>query len=105
MNTHTAGTPDYEQTLIDIVRVLPPGRAEQLIDFARFLEAQLVAEELFQEENIDEIEADNARWDALLESDEGQELLEELAQEALADHRRGRTKLMTFDDEGRLAPG
>ncbi len=105
MKTHTAATPDYEQTLVDIVRVLPPGRAEQLVDFARFLEAQLLSEELFREEDVDEIEADNAQWDVLLESDEGQTLLEELAQEALAEHRQGRTRLMTFDDDGRLAPG
>lgn len=105
MNTHTTTTPDYEQTLIDIVRVLPPGRAEQLVDFARFLEAQLVSEELFREDDVDEIEADNAQWDTLLESDAGQALLEELAQQALAEHRQGRTKLMTFDDDGRLAPG
>jgi hypothetical protein len=91
---------DYEQTLIDIVRTLPPSRAEQLVDFARFLEGQILAEEVFGEET----EADNAQWDALLESDEGQALLEKLAGEALAEHRAGRTKLLSFDDEGRLIP-
>lgn len=96
---------DYEQTLIEIVRVLPPNRAEQLVDFARFLEGQLLAEELFGVETAAEIEADNAHWDALLESDEGQALLEKLAGEALAEHRAGLTKTMSFDDEGRLTPG
>lgn len=95
---------DYEQTLIDIVRTLPPSRAEQLVDFARFLEGQILAEEVFGEETEAEIEADNAQWDALLESDEGQALLEKLAGEALAEHRAGRTKLLSFDDEGRLIP-
>ena len=70
---------DYEQALIDIVRVLPPNRAEQLVEFARFLEGQLLAEAMFGEETAREIEADNARWDALLESDEGQSLLDKLA--------------------------
>ena len=96
---------DYEQALIDIVRVLPPNRAEQLVEFARFLEGQLLAEAMFGEETAREIEADNARWDALLESDEGQSLLDKLANEALAAHRAGLTKPMSFDDQGRLTPG
>lgn len=96
---------EYEQTLIEIVRVLPPKRAEQLIDFARFLEGQLLAEEVIGEETAAEIEADNAKWDALLQSDEGQALLEKLASEALAEHRAGLTKPMSLDDEGRLIPG
>ncbi len=52
-----------------------------------------------------EIEADNARWDALLETDEAQALLEKLAEEALAEHRAGKTRPMAFDDEGRIVPG
>ena len=95
---------DYEQTLIEIVRVLPPNRAEQLVDFARFLEGQLLAEEVFDEETATDIEADDAKWDTLLESDEGQALLDKLADEALAAHRAGLTKLMSFDQEGRLTP-
>lgn len=94
---------DYEQTLIDIVRVLPPNRAEQLVDFARFLEGQILAEEIFVEESAAEVEADNAQWDATLESDEGQALLEKLAAEALTEHRAGLSKPMSFDDEGRMA--
>lgn len=97
--------PDYERALIDIVRALPPDRAEQLIDFARFLEAQILSEELFPDGLAEEFKADNAQWDALLESDAGQTVLEELAQGALAEHRAGHTVLMTFDDEDRLVPG
>ena len=52
-----------------------------------------------------EIEADNARWDALLATDEAQALLEKLAEEALAEHRAGQTKPMAFSDEGRIVPG
>ncbi len=76
-----------------------------MIDFARFLEAQILTEKLVQEEGIAEIEADNARWDALLATDEAQVLLEKLADEALAEHRAGKTQAMTFDDEGRIVPG
>lgn len=96
---------DYERILIDTVRALPPERVEQLVDFARFLEAQILAEELVQEENAAAIEADNARWDTLLATDEAQTLLENLANEALAEYRAGKTKPMTFDEEGRIAPG
>lgn len=58
-----------------------------------------------QDESIDEIEADNARWDALLATEESQALLEQLADEALADYRAGKTKPMAFTDDGRLVPG
>lgn len=96
---------EHEDTLLQIFRTLPPNRAEQLLDFARFLEAQLLAEALFSEEDAADIEADNARWDTLLATNEGQALLDKLAQEALAEHRAGKTKPMAFDDEGRIVPG
>ncbi len=95
---------DYEQILINTVRALPPNRAEQLIDFAHFLEAQILAEELLQEEDIAEIEADNVEWDTLLATNESQILLEKLASEALAEHQAGKTKQMVFNNEGQIAP-
>ena len=104
MNMHTGISQEYERILINIVRVLPPNRAEQLVEFARFLEAQILSEELLQEEGITEIEADNARWDALLAADEAQTLLEKLADEALEEHRAGKTKPMAINDEGRIVP-
>jgi hypothetical protein len=104
MNTNMAVGQDYEQTLIKIARVLPANRVKQLVDFARFLEAQILSEKLSQEEDIADVEADNARWDALMATDEAQALLEKLADEALAEHRAGKTKPMTFNDEGRIVP-
>ncbi len=104
MNMDPVASQDYEQILIDTVRVLPPNRVEQLVNFARFLEAQILTEKLVQEEGIAEIEADNARWDALLATDEAQVLLEKLADEALAEHQAGKTQPMTFNDEGRIVP-
>jgi hypothetical protein len=89
--------------LINTVRVLPPNRVEQLIDF-RFLEAQILTEKLVREESIAEAEADNARWDALLATDEAQVLLEKLADEALAEHQAGKTQPIAFNDEGRIVP-
>ena len=79
MSMNMAASQDYERILINIVRVLPPNRVEQLVDFARFLEAQILSEKLIQAEDSAEIEADNARWDALLETDEAQALCEDLA--------------------------
>ena len=105
MSTNTVVSQDYEQILINTVRILPPNRVEQLVDFARFLEAQSLTEELAQEEDIAEVEADNAQWDALLATDKAQVLLEKLADEALEEHRAAKTKAMTFDDEGRIVPG
>jgi hypothetical protein len=61
-----------------------------------FLEAQRLTEELAQSESIEEIDADNARWDELLATDTSQTLLEKLAGEALAEHRAGKTRPMTF---------
>ena len=58
-----------------------------------------------QDESTDAIAADNARWDALLATDELQALLERLADEALTELRSGKTKPMTFTDDGRLVPG
>lgn len=104
MNMHTAVNQDHEQVLIDILRVLPSNRVKQLIEFARFLEAQILSEELIQGEDMAEIEADNAHWDALLATDESQDLLEKLAEEALAERRAGKTKPMTFNDEGQIVP-
>lgn len=100
-----AAADTQEQLLLDIVRVLSPDRTEQLIDFARFLEAQLLREELFGAEIENEVEADNARWDALLSSDDGQAMLNSLADEALAEHRVGKTKPMIFSTDGRIVPG
>ncbi len=101
MNTITATRQGYERTLIQIVRILPPTKAEQLVEFARFLEAQILSTERIQEEDILEIEAENERWDTLLATDKAQSLLEKLAGEALAEHRAGMTKPMAFNHEGR----
>ena len=105
MNMDTVVGQNYERILINTVRTLPPNRVEQLVDFARFLEAQILAEELLPEEDVTEIEADNARWDTLLATDEAQVLLEKLAGEALVEHRVGMTRPMACNDEGRIVSG
>lgn len=97
-------TPSHERVLVEIIRTLPPDRAEQLMDFARFLEGQMLSEELLQDDEAEKIEEDNAQWDALVGTDAGQVMLEKLAQEALAEHRAGRSRPMNIDEKGRIAP-
>lgn len=106
MTTQTSSqTMEYEETLTHIVRTLPPERAAQLVDFARFLEAQALLEELAATESTAEIEAENAEWDALLATDEAHDVLDKLADEALEEHRAGKTRPIRFSDEGRMIPG
>ena len=95
---------DNERTLIKIARVLPSNRVEQLVDFARFLEAQILNEDLIKEEAPLVVAADNEQWEALMATDEAQTLLNKMANEALSEHRAGKTKTMGFN-HGRIIPG
>ena len=97
--------PNYEKTLIEIARALPANRMEQLVDFARFLESQSLTEKLLKGEDLTEIEADNAEWDAILASEESQALLEKLADEALAEHRAGKTRPTASASQSQGVPG
>jgi len=78
---------ECEQVLISAVRSLCASRVAQLVDFARFPEAQALDEEIAGEVNAAEVEKDEARWDKLLATDEAQAVLEKLADEALAEQR------------------
>lgn len=92
-----------EGTLIKILRVLPSDRVEQLVDFARFLEAQILNEDLIKEEAPLVVAADNEQWEALMATDEAQTLLNKMANEALSEHQAGKTKTMGFNN-GRIVP-
>jgi hypothetical protein len=96
---------EHEKVLIKIARALPSNRVEQLVDFARFLEAQILSEELIRDEGLTATEEDNAQWDSLLATDQSQVLLDKLAGEALAEHKAGKTKTMVFNQKGRIIPG
>ena len=88
---------DNERTLIKIARVLPSNRVEQLVDFARFLEAQILNEDLIKEEAPLVVAADNEQWEAFMATDEAQTLLNKMANEALSEHQAGKTKTMGFN--------
>jgi len=94
-----------EQILVELARTLPPERVAQLVDFARFLEGQALMEELASAESPAGIDAENAKWDALLATEEAQDMLDRLADEALEEHEAGQTRPMRFADEGRIVPG
>jgi len=87
MNTEIS---DQERVLIDIVRSLPLNRKQEVFDFARFVEAQLLNDKLSLDETVEEIETDNQKWDLLLQSSQSQTMLETLADRALAEYREGK---------------
>jgi len=97
----------HEQKLVGIVRRLPLERVSQVIDFAQFLESQSIetSGDDLPSEDEKAIMAENARWDALLATDESQRLLEELADAALADIQAGHARPMVLPAEGEIAPG
>lgn len=84
----TTETAAYEQTLVSIVRALPPERVSELVDFARFLQAQ----------------SQDDKWDELLARPEAQLVLLDMAREAREDYRAGRTTDISITDDGQLAP-
>jgi hypothetical protein len=112
LNTH-------EQTVVKIMRVLPPERAAQIVEFARFLKWEvaqkgngdtlveetaedLADDELDESAAEEEILADEARWDQQFAA--SPEKLRRLAAEALTEIRAGHTTEIIMTDDGRLAP-
>jgi hypothetical protein len=95
-----------EQRLLQLGRRLLPEQVAEVLDFAEFLitkQANVSADgELVESEEV--IEEDEAKWDVLLARPEAQQLLSELADEALEDYRAGRTTDITVTDDGYLAP-
>lgn len=85
---------ECEDRLVGIVRRLPPERVRQLVDFARFLEA----------ESEEEIEASQAQWDELLARPEAKRKLCDMAREAVDDYRTGQATEIAVTEDGGLAP-
>jgi hypothetical protein len=98
-----------EQTLLGVVRRLPPERVSEVIDFARFLHhrGQSVVEyaEAGEHKSVERLAQGDARWDALLATEESQRLLEQMADEALAETEAGMAESVVFTDEGEIGPG
>ena len=81
----------YEQALVNIARTLPPERAVELLDFARFL--QILQS---QQEPVD--------WEELFSKPEAQRVMLDMAREAREEFHAGRTTDIAITDDGRLAP-
>lgn len=92
----------HEQELVKVVRRLPAERIAQVVEFAQFLEYQA---NQTNGENAAELAAADARWEALLASEESQQLLEKMADEAWTQIQAGQAKPMVFTEDGDLVPG
>ena len=93
----------YEQTVISIMRRLPPGCVVQLVSFAHFLELQTSQryKEWLEEEGT---EAGDEKWDRLFAEPEAMCVMREMAREARKEYRAGRTTDIGIAEDGRLAP-
>lgn len=100
MNTMVQ-TEEYERALIQIVRKLPPERVSEVLDFAQFLEFQVAK----TGEGDQQYTEDDARWDALLATEESQRLLEKMADEALSEIEAGQARPIVSAEDGEIAPG
>ncbi len=95
----------YEKKLLAIMRQLPPKRVEQLVDFADFLQSRTKTDDEWLEENdAERSAAANEQWDALFASEEGQNLLDSLVEQAKVDIKAGRVYGIKIIEEGELSP-
>lgn len=91
-----------EQTVIHIMHKLPPESVSDLLDYARFLEFR--AAEPCQDwmeaegEQDDQARAAEQRWDALFAQPAARQLMRQMAQEARAEYRAGRTTEIVEDE-------
>jgi hypothetical protein len=102
-------TSSPEQTVIRIMRKLPPERVSDLVDFARFLEFR--ATERYQDwmetegEHGEQTGLGDQHWDELFSRPKSRQLMHQMAQEAREEFRAGRTTEIVETEDGRLAPG
>ena len=93
-------TGTYEQVVLTIMRRLPPYRVLELVDFARFLEAQ-TAQQPEQELTTN---ATEDAWERLLAKPAARRVLRDMAAEAREDYQAGRTTDIQITEDGELAP-
>jgi hypothetical protein len=91
----------FEQALITIVRTLPPRRAAQVLDFARWLQTQPAPDKKFEEElTPDELEREEKAWEQVYMAN--RDHFREMAREALKDLEAGETLEMVIEN-GKIA--
>ncbi|MBU0703448.1 MAG: hypothetical protein KKC18_06235 [Chloroflexi bacterium] len=99
----------YEQTIIGIMRRLPPERVLQIVDFAQFLELQAAKgyddwSDEEETETEEQVRASEEKWDELFAKPEAKRVMREMAREAREEYRAGRTTDIATTEDGRLAP-
>jgi hypothetical protein len=88
--------------ILELIETLPMERLQSVYDFVLFLKTRPLAyleEDIFGESE-EEIQADEAKWEAQFAVN--RDKLRALAEEATAEYRAGKTKPMEFTREGRL---
>ena len=103
MKTETVQTSVYEETIINIMRNLPYDRISQLIDFAKFLESRFAVNKP-DEEAEKEIRAGDEKWNKMFADPKAKLMMREMANEAIDDHRAGKTTEIAITEDGRLKP-
>lgn len=94
----------YEQTLLSIVKTLPAEQVKEILQFARFVQTQTLADFAFlEEETAEEIAADEALWKAQFAAT--QDGLRRMADDIRAEIRAGKSTPMTFTKDGKIVPG
>ncbi len=94
----------FEQAPISIIRTLPVERVIQILDYARYIQSQVIEDFNLLEidETEEEIRADEARWDAQFVAT--QDGLKKMADKVRAEISAGHTLPMVFTKDGGLAP-
>ncbi|MEZ4863146.1 MAG: hypothetical protein R3C14_17645 [Caldilineaceae bacterium] len=105
-----AESSSQERQLVALLRKLPPERSAQVFAFARFVAYETFKTDELELFDVDEFLEDadtenDAKWEAIFASDEGQTALDRLADEALAEIHAGKAKPMIFTASGEITPG
>ncbi|RLE37100.1 hypothetical protein DRJ17_07260 [Candidatus Woesearchaeota archaeon] len=103
MGKHTdVQSSTYEQTVISIMRRLPPEHVVQLVNFAYFLELQNTQE--YKKWLKEGPEAGEEKWEKLFAKPEARRVMREMAREAREEYRAGRTTDIEITEDGLLTP-
>lgn len=91
----------FEEALLGEVRSLPPQRAVQVLDFARWLRTQSESEErLIGDLTVDNLQAEDAGWDQFYA--QNRDTFRAMAREAVEQYEAGETQEMVIE-EGELS--
>ncbi|HOU12223.1 MAG TPA: hypothetical protein PKZ84_03840 [Anaerolineae bacterium] len=92
------------QQVAELVMSLPPDRLSSVYDFVRFIQSHPLTPTATADvfgETEDELRADEEQWGQQFAASRDE--LRQMAREAAAEYRAGKTKPMRFTPEGRLA--